>query len=234
MRRSALALLIIPVLLISGCRHTNTRTIQTMNELLSVIEEMRSDPRVMAFADSMGVLQLGAGTKCLDPIKHTYARDGRLFLYNDDWGGVLELPQGWIPEDDLWQVGFSFHGTHVWSPDSTILFSTYSGYSDSHTDQLEYVSESLAEDGFQLKAHEESLIFIGDEPARCFSILARGEDGIIYLGKYVTVMNSSIEYSMSLQYYENEEGDRIDVLKTYLERYPLGPEGQAPIGDCLL
>lgn len=165
---------------------------------------MRSDPRVMAFADSMGVLQLGAGTKCLDPIKHTYVRDGRLFLYNDDWGGVLELPQGWIPEDDLWQVGFSFHGTHVWSPDSTILFSTYSGYSDSDTDQLEYVSESLA------------------------------EDGIIYLGKYVTVMNSSIEYSMSLQYYENEEGDRIDVLKTYLERYPLGPEGQAPIGDCLL
>ena len=28
--------------------------------------------------------------------------------------------------------------------------------------------------------------------------------------------------------------DRIDVLKTYVERYPLGPEGQAPIGDCLL
>lgn len=234
MKRTALALLIIPALLFSGCRHTNTRTIQTMEELLSVIEEIRSDPRVMAFADSMGVLQLGAGTKCLDPIKHTYTRDGRLFLYNDDWGGVLELPQGWIPEDDLWQVAVSFHGTRVWSPDSTVLMTTYAGYTEPDTDQLEYACESLVEDGFTVNAHEESWMFIGDDPARCLSILARGEGGIIYHGKYVTNMNSSIEYYMSLQYVEKEEGDRIDVLKSYLERYPLGPEGQAPVGDCLL
>lgn len=232
MKRTALALIFLTVILFSACMYGSK--VQAPDGVYAILEEMRRDPRVIAFADSMGILQLGAGTKCIDPVKHTYRRNGRIFLYNEDWGGVLELPEGWIPEDDLWQAAVSFHGTCVWSPDSTVLLSTYAGYTEPDIDRLESACESLEEAGFTLEAHEETWMILGDEPARCLSILARGKDGIIYLGKTVTTENSSIEYSVSLQYDENEKGDRIDVLKSYLERYPLGPEGQTPIGDALI
>lgn len=206
----------------------------TERGVADILSQMRSDPALKAYADSMGVEQLGEGTVCLDPVKHLYRRSDRHFLYNEDWGGVLELPEGWIPEDDLWQAAVSFHGTCVWSPDSTVLLSTYAGYTEPDIDRLGSACESLEEAGFTLGAHEETWMILGDEPARCLSILARGKDGIIYLGKTVTTENSSIEYSVSLQYDENEKGDRIDVLKSYIERYPLGPEGQTPIGDALI
>lgn len=145
----------------------------------------------------------------------------------------MELPSGWVPEDDPWQAMVSFHGTQVWSPDSTVLLSTYAGYEDPEFDQLELACESLAQQGFRLVAHEETSLFIGDEHARCLTILARGEDGVIYLGKIVTMEDSFIEYSASLQYDEKDEDEeRIGILKSHLERYPLGPEGQFPIGDC--
>lgn len=231
MKRTVLTLILIPVILLSACR--NGRTVQTSDTPQTILENMRKDSAVIAFADSMGVVQLGPGTKCIDPVKHTYLRDGRTFLYNEDWGGVLELPQGWIPEDDLWQAELSFHGTHVWSPDSTILMATYAGISVPDLDQLEITSETLASQGFTITSHEQTRILIGEEPALCLTVLALGEDGIIYLGKTVTTESRCIEYSASLQYDEKENSERIDILKSFLERYPLGPEGQTPIGYCL-
>ena len=72
--------------------------------------------------------QTGPGAKCLDPVSHSFTYDGRTWIFNQDWGGVLEIPADYIIEDDLWQAKISFHGTHAWSPDSTILVSFYAGF----------------------------------------------------------------------------------------------------------
>ena len=64
-------------------------------------------------------------------------------------GGVLEIPADYIIEDDLWQAKISFHGTHAWSPDSTILVSFYAGFQCLDKEEFtESILESLEEDGF--------------------------------------------------------------------------------------
>lgn len=231
MKRTSLTLILIPVILLSACR--NVSTVNTADDLRTILESMRRDSTLIAFADSLGVLQLGAGTKCIDPVKHIYLRGERTFLYNEDWGGVLELPEGWFPEDDIIQAELSFHGTQVWSPDSTILISTYASYCGQEINQLEVICENLAQQGFMLSSQEEVRIEIGSEPARCFNVMALGENSI-YMGKSVVLEKSSIRYFISLQYDGNEDYERVNQIKSYFERYPLGPEGQIPIGDCLL
>lgn len=200
--------------------------------LPAILDEMRSSSDRMAFADSMGVLQLGEGTHCLDPVKHLYRRGARHFLYNEDWGGVLELPQGWIPEDDTWQVGFSFHGTRVWSPDSTVLLSTYAGYSDGADEDLESEAMTLAEQGFTVTSQTLSYIPMGDLTVLCASIGALGEDGIVYYGRTVHSELLHVAYSVSLQYPQGEE-DSVTGLMPFVDLYPFGPEGQPPAGDAL-
>lgn len=61
----------------------------------------------------------------------------------------MEIPADYIIEDDLWQAKISFHGTHAWSPDSTILVSFYAGFQCLDKEEFtESILESLEEDGF--------------------------------------------------------------------------------------
>lgn len=202
-------------------------------DVADILSQMRSDPALKAFADSMGVEQLGEGTVCLDPVKHLYRRGARHFLYNEDWGGVLELPQGWIPEDDLWQAEFSFHGTRVWSPDSTVLLCTYAGYSDGPDEDLESEARRLADQGFTVTSQSLSYVPMGDLTVLCTSIGALGEDGIVYYGRTVHSEILHVAYSVSLQYPQGEE-ERVAGLMPFVDRYPLSPEGKAPVGDAIL
>lgn len=202
-------------------------------DVADILSQMRADPALKAFADSMGVLQLGEGTVCLDPVKHLYRRDGRHFLYNEDWGGVLELPQGWIPEDDRRQAELSFHGTRVWSPDSTVLICTHAGWSDDPGEKLESEARTLAEQGFMVISQTLSYVPMGELTVLCTSIGALGEDGTAYYGRTVHPETMHVAYSVSIRYPQEDE-DRVAGLMAYVERYPLSPEGKAPVGDAVL
>lgn len=94
----------------------------------AILVQMRADTSWIHHLDSLAQTAIGLGAKCLDPVSHSFTYDGRTWIFNQDWGGVLEIPADYIIEDDLWQAKISFHGTHAWSPDSTILVSFYAGF----------------------------------------------------------------------------------------------------------
>lgn len=87
----------------------------------AILVQMRADTSWIHHLDSLAQTAIGPGAKCLDPVSHSFTYDGRTWIFNQDWGGVLEIPADYIIEDDLWQAKISFHGTHAWSPDSTFL-----------------------------------------------------------------------------------------------------------------
>ena len=84
----------------------------------TVLAQMRADTAWIRTLDSLAAIAIGPGVKCLDPVWHLFSWEGRNFFHNQDWGGVLEIPEGFLPEDDLWQAVVSFHGTRAWSPDT--------------------------------------------------------------------------------------------------------------------
>ena len=94
----------------------------------AILVQMRADTSWIHHLDSLAQTAIGLGAKCLDPVSHSFTYDGRTWIFNQDWGGVLEIPADYIIEEDLWQAKISFHGTHAWSPDSTILVSFYAGF----------------------------------------------------------------------------------------------------------
>ena len=93
-----------------------------------VLAGMRADTALVCHLDSLAQTALGPGAKCLDPVSHSFSYDGRIWIVNEDWGGVLEIPSGYLIEDNLQQAELSFHGTRVWSPDSLIRISFYAGF----------------------------------------------------------------------------------------------------------
>ena len=115
----------------------------------AILVQMRADTSWIHHLDSLAQTAIGPGAKCLDPVSHNFTYGGRTWIFNQDWGGVLEIPADYIIEDDLWQAKISFHGTHAWSPDSTILVSFYAGFQCLDKEEFtESILESLEEDGF--------------------------------------------------------------------------------------
>ena len=94
----------------------------------AILVQMRADTSWIHHLDSLAQTAIGPGAKYLDPVSHSFTYDGGTWIFNQDWGGVLEIPADYIIEEDLWQAKISFHGTHAWSPDSTSLVSFYAGF----------------------------------------------------------------------------------------------------------
>ena len=118
----------------------------------AILAQIRADTAWIHQLDSMAQIAIGPGSKCLDPVSHSFAYDGRIWLFNQDWGGVLEIPADYTIEDDLWQAELSFHGTRVWSPDSLILISFYAGFQALENDEFEESTRlGLEEDGFAVR-----------------------------------------------------------------------------------
>lgn len=195
------------------------------------IEVMRTDSLFITYQDSLAVIQLGDGAKCLDPVKHLFSRDGRFFLYGSDWGGVVELPEGWIPEDDYWQADFSFHGTSVFSPDSLAMFSLYAGLNTGEplNEQIEWCKEGLSEDNFGILSEDIYIVLMAGTEAPCYEVTARNGEGLNLYRKGILRDNRGVEMVLSLQYYDGYSGDVQELLK-YLEAFPFGPDGQLPVG----
>lgn len=190
-----------------------------------ILAQMRADTRWIYKLDSLAQIAIGPGTKCIDPVWHTFSYDGRTWFFNQDWGGVLEIPSDYLPEDDLWQAELSFHGTRAWSPDSLILVSYYAGFQTlSKEESIEAIVSGLEEDGFAVQGW--------DEKEKVLTIHARSADGINYYGRHIFANDNGVEFSVSVQYPDEKAAEALPVIEM-ADRYPAGPNGAIFIGEAL-
>lgn len=120
-----ITLLVVVATLMSTCiRHQE----MPVDEIAALFAEIRSDTVWISHLDSLASIAIGPGARCLDPVSHSFLYDDRIWLYNQDWGGVLELPSDYIIEDDPLQAELYFHGTCAFSPDSMAIVSFYAGF----------------------------------------------------------------------------------------------------------
>ena len=181
----------------------------------AILAQMRADTSWIHELDSLAQVAIGPGTKCIDPVWHTFSYDGRTWFFNQDWGGVLEIPSDFIPEDDLWQAELSFHGTRAWSPDSLILISFYAGFQALTGEEAqEAVLSGLMDFGFAIHNFENK--------DGVLAVNARDEDGINYYGRFIFANADGIEYSVSIQY-PDEKIHEITQILVMLNRFPTGP-----------
>ena len=191
----------------------------------AILTQMRADTTWIHQLDSMAQIAIGPGSKCLDPVSHSFAYDGRIWLFNQDWGGVLEIPADYTIEDDLWQAELSFHGTRVWSPDSLILISFYAGFQALEDDEFEESTRlGLEEDGFAVQTW--------NEKEKDIIIRARSAEGINYYGRHRLANENGVEYSVSVQYPDGKGDDAKKVIDM-ANMYPTGPNGNVFKGEAL-
>ncbi len=190
-----------------------------------ILAQMRADTSWIHKLDSLAQIAIGPGAKCIDPVWHTFSYDGRTWFFNQDWGGVLEIPSDYLPEDDLWQAELSFHGTRTWSPDSLILVSYYAGFQTlSKEESIEAIVSGLEEDGFAVQGW--------DEKETVLTIHARSADCINYYGRHIFANDNGVEFSVSVQYPDEKAAEALPVIEM-ADRYPAGPNGAIFIGEAL-
>lgn len=190
---------------------------QTTNIPEGILAQMRADTNWIHELDSMAQIALGPGAKCLDPVYHTFFFETKTWFFNQDWGGVLEIPSDYIPEEDLWQAELSFHGTRAWSPDSLILVSFYAGFQALAKEETnEAIMSSLKENGFAVQEW--------DEKEKVVTIRARSAEGINYYERHTLTNDDGVEFSVSVQYPDEKESDALPVIEM-ADRYPAGPNG---------
>lgn len=199
------------------------------------LEYMRSDTSWIHKLDSMAFFAIGPGAECLDAVKHLFLYDGRYWVYNQDWGGVLELPEGYIPEDDLWQAELSYHGAGTWSPDSTVYISHYEGFQPFEFDEFEeMLRDSYAEDSITTVTSFviDDYVFPDGFLTKSITLDTINEDGIIGYLRYIYRDADGVEYSVSVQYPSGDEEKVKDIL-VMIDRYPLNADGALLIGDVI-
>ena len=190
-----------------------------------ILAQMRADTRWIHKLDSMAQVAIGPSARCIDPVWHTFSYDGRTWFFNQDWGGVLEIPSDYLPEDELWQAELSFHGTRAWSPDSLILVSYYAGFQTlSKEESIEAIVSGLEEDGFAVQGW--------DEKEKVLTIHARSADCINYYGRHIFANDNGVEFSVSVQYPDEKAAEALPVIEM-ADRYPAGPNGAIFIGEAL-
>jgi len=217
-------------LIVLSCAPRPGKTDYTSLSVEEQLEVMRTDTAWINTLDSLAEVHLGPEARCLDAVKHTFSWDDRLWIYNQDWGGVLEIPEGFVPEDDCWQAELSYHGAPIFSPDSVVYINHFEGYqslpyddfrtlvlSDFEKDSL-IVSYSLREEIVRFKGGEESPVLI----VECLNV-----DRIKGYFRYIYSGPESIEYSISIQY-PSEDEEMYGNIRRMIDRYPFGPDGQTP------
>ena len=195
------------------------------NTTEGILAQMRADISWIHELDSLAQVAIGPGAKCIDPVWHTFSYNGRTWFFNQDWGGVLEIPSDYLPEDDLWQAELSFHGTRAWSPDSLILVSYYAGFQAlTMEESIEAIRNGLKDDGFAVREW--------DEKEKVLTIRARSAEGINYYGRHIFAYDDGVEYSVSVQYPDEKVAEALAVIEM-ADRYPAGPNGAIFKGEAL-
>jgi len=210
--------LIIPFLLTliaaAACRRPAVPADPAPEEVLA---RMRADSAWVRELDSLAAEAIGPGARCIDPVWHLFEQGGKNWLFNQDWGGVLEIPSGYIPEDDLWQAELSFHGTRAFSPDSSVVISFYAGFQGIGDDDLVRVTrQGLEEDGFTVERL--------DMDDKEFVVRAGNGDGIRYYARHLFADGDGVEYAAGVQFPDGREEEVKDIIRM-IRRYPLGPGG---------
>lgn len=192
----------------------------------AILAQMRADTCWIQELDSLAQIAIGPGAKCIDPVWHTFSYNGRTWFFNQDWGGVLEIPSDYIPEDDYVQAELSFHGTSAWSPDSLITISFYAGIQIyTLEDNLESLLSGLTGKGYTIQDTDES--------ENAFIVRARSGNGVNYYGRYICPIEiEKVEYLLSIVYPDNslEEAEKLIEMA---RPYPAGPDGQIFRGEAL-
>ena len=192
----------------------------------AILAQMRADTAWRSHLDSLAQTAIGPGAKCIDPVSHTFSCDGRTWMFNQDWGGVLEIPSDYLVEDDLWQAELSFHGTRAWSPDSLVLVSYYGGFQASDRKEAEAGTlSSLEEDGFTVLEKEQT--------GGVLTVRARSAEGINCYGRHLFSNEDGVEFSVSVQYPDEKAAEAVPVMRM-ADRYPAGPNGTVFRGEALL
>ena len=232
MRRNVRFLLFAAVVLgiaISCGNHSQRGEGRKMEERL---EAMRVDKWWIHFLDSLSQTAIGPGAKCLDGVKHTFIWDDRLWVYNQDWGGVLEIPEGYLVEDDYCQLDFSYHGTRIFSPDSLVLISTYAGCQGFDFEEFEQMTRAQFDDDSTLTVsitayRVDKILFSDGSSSPVITMETLTEDGIQGISRNVYSAPGGIELTIFLQY-PTEMDAQMDSVKAMVMRYPFGPLGQDP------
>lgn len=199
------------------------------------LEHMRADSSWIATLDSLAAISLGEGASCIDPVKHTFSYDGRTWVYNQDWGGVFEIPSDYVPDDDTWQVAVSFHGARVVSPDSKVLISAFAGFQGlSYEEFLEAARTQFDEQPYvKITSFSETEVrFCGGHVSKALEMETRTDDGIVGWARYIFASAEGVEYNIFIQYPEEmaqEMGGVMDMVK----HYPFSPDGSDPHGECI-
>ena len=216
--RNVVFVVLLTLALSCGQRHPAQDTPQ------AVLAQMRADTAWIRQLDSLAQIAIGQGAKCLDPVSHSFSYGGRTWLFNQDWGGVLEVPSNYLIEDDPWQAELSFHGTRVWSADSLILVAFYAGFQVLSRDEyLESILAGLEEEGFTVQERD------GEE---VLTIRARSAEGINHYGRYLYATEEGVEYSVSIQWPDNKADEARKVMEM-ANHYPAGPSGIIFKGEAL-
>ena len=204
---------------------------QSLEEILA---QMRSDREWIAELDSIAGLAIGPGAKCIDPVWHLFSWEGRRWFHNQDWGGVLELPEEFVPEDDRWQAELSFHGTSASSTDSLMRLSFYAGFGAFFADEYEEaVMQSLEEEGFRVLDVSRSSVDFGDGTSyHAVTIRARSAEGVNYYERAVPSGPDGVQWSAALQY-DDAVADCATMIVPMVDRYPLGPKGRLVRGEAV-
>ena len=191
----------------------------------AVLARMRADSAWIRELDSLAAMAIGPGARCIDPVWHLFGQNGRKWLFNQDWGGVLEIPSGYIPEDDPWQAELSFHGTRAFSPDSMVVISFYAGFQGIGNEELaKATGEGLEEDGFAIDHM--------DVDEREFRITARSARGIRYYARHLFADGDGVEYAAGVQFPAGREDEAEEIIRM-IQRFPLGPGGRSFRGLAL-
>ena len=216
-------LLLLSILAAAACSSAGNGDASGPGQILA---QMRADTAWIRHLDTLSWTAIGPGARCLDPVSHSFSYDGRTWLFNQDWGGVMEIPAGYAIEDDPIQAELSFHGTRAFSPDSAVVISCYAGIQGmSDDDRAALIRESLAEDGFTVTGWERGEGVV--------TVCARSRDGVNFYGRYHPADADGVEHSVSVQYPDGREEEAAPVLEM-ARRYPMGPYGTTFRGEALL
>ena len=195
---------------------------------------MRTDACWISVLDSLAQEAIGPGARCIDPVWHLFSWERRRWFHNQDWGGVLQLPDGFTPEDDRWQAELSFHGTTATSADSLMRLSFYAGFSVStEEERMEATTGSLREDGFTVESIDRGTVSFGNGVVSpMLTVRARSQEGIHYYARHILRGPDGVTFSVALQY-DDAAADKAAEYIPMVERFPFSPDGRFVRGEAV-
>lgn len=216
----SVALLILALPLAPACMRDRA----TEPSPAEILSRMRADTARVSELDSLAEIAIGPGAECIDPVQHIFSYGGRTWFFNEDWGGVLEIPADYLPEDDINQAELSFHGTRAFSPDSSVCVSFHSGYLPVDFDG--YCSALVEKTGG--RCHD----IVRDNQENAITLRGRDGEGTSFWVRHVFSVVDGVLFSVLVQYPYGRESEAACVIGM-AERYPKGPGDVIFRGLCL-